>query len=296
MWRRAVLAGLVTVGCVADETTELPDAGPAAGATFTQAQAGFAGDALAAGVEDSAQRFGPVAPHVSSKARQDVTPRAGFDAGCATLSGDTSDADGDSIPAAATMTLDCSARRLGFTGRLAGTESVSDLQPGELAWAFEASTDLRASLTGPFGGSAVVDTLGSIVASQAGLAGPYALASTLDVSTLITNVRGVETEITEAVDWTVAFTPELAWTPGGIVVRGSLAVDGAWRVTVAGRSGDAVVSTPTPLTMTPSCGTLITAGVIEASFALAGRTETITVRWSGCDQHTVGYDPDLPSP
>jgi hypothetical protein len=283
---RLALATLVATGCVAGEEMGMPDAGGSP--TFTQGQARFAGEALAAGIEDTAQRFGPVAPQASNK----PTPRAGLDPECVTLSGDQTDADGDSIPVSATLTFDCSKRRLGFTGILTGSETVADLQPAAIAWDFSASTTIHASLTGPFGGSAVVDTEGSMVASQGGLEGPYELASGLAVITLITNASGQETEVTEDVDLRVSFTPDLAWTPGGVVVRGRLFVDGAWSVSVGGVSGEATVATPTPLTLAPACESLITAGVVEAGFTLAGHTESISVRWSGCGQSAVTYDPE----
>jgi hypothetical protein len=107
-----------------------------------------------------------------------------------TTSGDMSDPDGDSIPTSARLAFDCSKRRLGFTGVLTGNEEVTDLRPNLLWWAFSATTDLHASLTGPFGGSAVVDTDGSIVASQPALVGPFLLDSTLDVISVITRASG----------------------------------------------------------------------------------------------------------
>jgi hypothetical protein len=262
------LWGLAAVGCVATRTemTEVP--------AFTNAQANAAGQALAAGAEETAGRFGPVAPST-------------FAPGCVTASGDTADADGDTIPATATLTFDCSQRRLGFTGTLTGTESIADGEPNALAWAFTAGVDLHASLTGPFGGSMVVDTRGAVVASQGSALGPFRLASTLDVVSTITNVRGVITDVAESLDATMSYAPDVSWSPGGPVVTGTIAVDGSWLVSVDDTAAEATLSTPVPLTTRPSCESRITAGTVEARF-VAG---TITVQWSGCDRSSVTYAP-----
>lgn len=285
MWVRHICWSLAAAGCVASNTDGAPDAGEAV-AAFTQAEAKLAGEALAAGIEGAARKYGPVAPEVAAAARA-----AAVDPSCVTSSGDVSDADGDTIPASATLTFDCSERRLGYTGTLTGTESISDGQPDAVAWAFTANADLRASLTGPFGGSMVVDTDGTIAASQGGAVGPFRLTSTLDVISVITNVRGIRTDVTETLDGTVSYAPDLAWTPGGPVVTGTLAVEGAWNVGVDATSAEATLATPTPLTFTPGCDTLVTAGLVEAAFATGASQASITVRWSGCGQSSVTYDP-----
>src|SRR5262245_20632291 len=123
MSMRYVLCGLVLTGCVADDNSPaVPDAGAEA-ALFTQAEAKAAGQVLAAGIETAAKTYGPIPG--ASAARAAAT--------CVTASGDTADGDGDSIPADATLTFDCSERRLGYTGTLTGTESFSDGQPAAVA-------------------------------------------------------------------------------------------------------------------------------------------------------------------
>src|SRR5580765_7009043 len=79
-----------------------------------QDQASYAGQVLASAVEDNATAYGAVNTGV------------GFDASCVTASGDTADVDGDSIPANATLTFNCSNTAFGLTGMLTGTESVTD--------------------------------------------------------------------------------------------------------------------------------------------------------------------------
>jgi len=285
MWVRYIGLSLAAAGCVASNDTHgAPDGGEAVVA-FTRAEAKLAGEALAASIEGAAKRYGPVSPEVAAAARA-----AAVDASCVTSSGDGSDADGDTIPASATLTFDCSERRLGYTGTLTGTEAISDGQPNAVAWAFTASADLRASLTGPFGGSMVVDTDGTIAASQGSVVGPFRLTSDLDVVSVITNVRGIRTEVTEAIDGTVSYAPDLEWTPGGPVVIGTLAVEGAWNVMVDATSAEATLSTPTPLTFTPGCESLVTAGRVEAAFAIGASQASIAVEWSGCGQSSVIYD------
>jgi len=282
MPKKLLVLSLVATGCVASNGDDAP--APDAGAepvALTRAEATAAGQVLAVGIENAAETYGP------------VTLGATVDARCVVPSGDTSDADGDSIPASARLTYDCSETRLGYTGTLTGTQSVSDEQPSALAWAFSANVDLNASLTGPFGGSLVADTDGSIVASQGSIAGPYELARTLDVFTVITNVRGIRTELTETVGWTISYTPSLDWGPGGPAVVGELAADGTWIVDVNGKAVEAMLSTPTPLTLTPSCKTRITAGVATATFALGGGQASISVEWSGCNRSAVTYDTSL---
>jgi hypothetical protein len=287
MWSRIVLACLLLTGCSAgdpDVDVDVEDE-PEVGSTqqaFTRAQAKLAGRALAAGIEEAAQRYDPIAP------------AAMLDAECTTLSGDTTDVDGDGIPASAKLTFDCSKRRLGFTGTLTGVESVSDQQPDAVAWAFDAGVELQSTLTGPFGGSMVVDAYGTVLASQQGVAGPFELAVGLDVESLITNVRGIETEILEDIEWTVSYAPELAWAPGDLAVVGKLSTDGVWNVSVNDISAVATLRTPTALSFEASCETRVTAGLVEASLAFGERAATIAVEWSGCGQPVVSYDLSAP--
>lgn len=276
MSTRIVVLSLAAMGCVNGNNNDVPDDPDRA--AFTRAEAKAGGNALAASLEDAAAIYGP------------ITLGATFAADCATPSGDASDPDNDSIPANAILTYDCSARRLGYTGTLAGTTSIADDEPNAVAWAFTGDASLHASLTGPFGGSMVTDTDGSIVASQQSVVGPYDLSLLLDVVTVITNVRGIETRVSENIDWTVSFTPQVQWTPGGVVVTGALATDGSWNVAAGKHEAEATLSTPTPLTLTPSCATRITAGLVRATFASGAGEASISVQWSGCGQSTVSYE------
>jgi len=74
-------------------------------------------------------------------------------------------------------------------------------------------------------------------------------------------------------------------------VVGKLFVDGGWDVRVKGRSAAATLTTPTALTFAPSCDSRITAGVVEASYTVAGQQASISVEWSGCGNRTVDYQP-----
>jgi hypothetical protein len=256
---------MVGTGCVAKDDGSLG-----------KSDSKSAGDALGNGIEDSAASFGP------------VNAGATADAACTTLTGDTTDTDADSIPANATLTFDCTAMALGYTGTLTGTETVMDSQPAAVAWAFAATADLHASLTAPLGGSIVRDWSGTITATQASLVGPFALDRTLDAVTVFTPRSLPATTVTEANAWTVTYTPQATWTPGGVVVTGSLTATGTWDVTVGNRAAHATLATPTALTLSPSCATRVTAGTITGTYE-STLTHTISVTWTACGQRTVTY-------
>src|SRR5262245_7028493 len=81
--RGIAMKALFYVACVA---ACVPRGGTGGNGTVDQSEAQNAGKALGAGIEGAAAAFGP------------VSSGAGVDANCVTLSGDTSDPDGDSIP------------------------------------------------------------------------------------------------------------------------------------------------------------------------------------------------------
>jgi len=282
MSKRIVLISLLVTGCAVQGGDNVADDDP--GPTFTTAQAVAAGKVLGAGIEEAASWYGP------------ITRNAGVDASCVSQTGDTSDADGDYIPASARLTFDCNKRRLGYTGVLTGTAGVSDSLPDQLAWAFDATTEMHASLTGPFGGSMVSDGGGSLVASQGSVLGPFRLDSVLDTVTVITNVAGDQVDITENLAGGIAFTPTLSWNPGADPVAGKPDADGTWVVGVDGHTAETSLSTPVKLTFRPSCETLITAGKVVAGFTAGSHYETITVRWTDCGQKNVTYDGNLALP
>lgn len=242
---------------------------------LSQAEARSAGDALGTSIESGAATFGPMSP-----------PAQTADAACTTVSGDVSDPDGDNIPTDGTLTYACTATALGLTGTLTGTISLTDDSP-DPAWAFTGSADLEASLTGGGGASIVTTRVGQLVATQAGIAGPFALAHDVDVTTVFTSGGDAgpprSATVTETGDWTLTFTPTLAWEAGQLIVRGSLEASGAWSVTVGAASAEATLSTPTALTLDPACETRITAGTIAATFPEG----SIAVTWTGCGLRTV---------
>ncbi len=251
------------------------------GGGLEQTQVKAAGDALGNGIENSAATYGPMTG-------------SGADSTCVTLTGDPADPDGDAIPNDATLNYDCTAQALGYTGMLTGKLNVVDDDPETLAWAFTGSADMSASLTGPGSASLTSDWTGSLVGSQVTALGPYALDRTLDVETVFASGGGdlggarTMTTVIEDNDWTVTFTPRATWTPGGVVVDGTLDATGAWNVTVDDQTLTATLATPTALTVTPSCETLLTAGVATGSYPVeGGGTATITVTWTGCGQRSV---------
>ncbi len=246
--------------------------------TLGQADSQSAGEALGNGIENGATTFGPMNTVSSVVA---LNP-------CVTLSGDTSDTDQDNIPTNATLTYNCSATSLGLTGTLTGTLMVMDTQPTEPAWAFSAAADLHTSLTGSGGASLDSDRVGALTATQAAATGPFDLAYSLLVeSVLMTAVS--DATISEQTGWTLEYTPQVTWTPGSVVVGGTLTATGSWDVTVNNNSATATLATPTALTITPSCATRVTGGTVTASYATAALMHTLTVSWTGCGQRTVTY-------
>jgi hypothetical protein len=253
--------------------------------TFSQAQAKAAGDSIGSSIETSAALFGPLDQTTS------------LDEGCVAVTGDPADPDMDNIPVNGTLTFACSAEGFGLVGMLTGTLAITDDQPAAQAWAFTGSANLRASLAGTGGNNSItIDRDGSIVATQASVVGPFSLAHDVDQVTVIRTGGGdgggglnpSTTNITEQASWTLTVVPMVSWTPGGLIVTGSLAATGDWNLTVDEASADATLATPTPLTLDPACATLVTAGVVTATYpVLGGGSETITVRWTGCGAHVV---------
>src|SRR5258706_4021217 len=119
-----------------------------------QAEANYAGQALAAGVEDNATAYGA------------LNAGAGVDASCVTLTGDIGDPDQDTIPNNAMLTFNCTSIAFGLTGMLTGTESLQDTQASAIAWAVSANANLHASLTSQGGASITQDRSGTPVGPQ----------------------------------------------------------------------------------------------------------------------------------
>ena len=264
------LASLVLglVGCINHDTAAVID----------QRNAPAVGQSLAGELEDGAHGFGTV----------DQGLAAGV--ACVTLTGDSTDPDLDSIPNGATLNFNCTEASLDLTSRMTGTEMVTDDQPTTVAWAFSATANLHVSIISVGGASVTSDRVGTIVATQGSAIGPFSLARTLDVTTVLQPRVGANTTVTMTNAWTATFTPQATWTPGGAIVTGSLTATGAWMAEVStGGIADATLATPTPLTITPSCAARITAGTVIASFDNHGHASTITVVWTGCGVSTVTY-------
>jgi hypothetical protein len=265
--RLLLASSLLIGGCAAKDTSSIG-----------QAESQQAGQSLQAEIESGAGGFGAVSS-------QGVLPT------CVTLSGDVSDPDLDSIPTDATLTFNCSQTSLGYTGTVTGTEMVTDTEPSTPAWAFSATADLMASLTGPAGGSIVTHRTGSFTAAQASPLGPFSLDRTLTVTTVFTGAGGHSVTVDADHNWTITYAPQVSWTPGSVVATGSLTATGMWSVTMGSKSADAELSTPTPLTLDPTCASRVTAGVVTGSWTAGGHGNTITVTWTGCGAATVTYAP-----
>ncbi len=243
--------------------------------TIGAADSQTAGNSLAAEIEAGATSFGPVATSGAANGS------------CVTLSGDTSDADGDSIPAMATLTFDCIASQNGYTGSLTGTENVTDTQPNMGTWNFTANADLHMELIGPNGGSLTNDRTGTITGTESGIM--FGLERSLASTTTLAAPGGASISMEESHAWTVTYTPTTDWMAGAVVVGGTLSATGTWDVTIGNNTAAATLDTPAPLTVSAGCPTRLTAGSLTASYEGGGHMNTITIAWTGCGTHTVTY-------
>jgi len=243
---------------------------------LTAADSQSAGVALAAGVEDSATQFGPLTA-------------AQFAPSCVSLTGDITDPDGDRIPTSATLNFSCSQTLAGYTGMVTGTLMITDDKPNEFAWAFTGSANLHSSLVAPSSASITNDRTGQLVGSQGSATGPFSLARTQDVTTQFRAANGNTVDVVEDTDWMVMYTPQVTWRPGEVAVTGTITASGMWNVTVGPRSANATITTPTPLILTPGCNTRITGGTVTGTYEGGGKTNTITVTWTGCGQSAVTF-------
>ena len=242
----------------------------------TESQA--AGKALAASIEDSAAAVGPA----------DQGAAFASSSTCYTLSGDTSDTDGDHIPANATLTFtNCVKTQGNVTATFNGTEAAHDDQPAVATFAFTLSVDGTLDLAAAGGATETVHRTGSIVGTTPS-AGTYQLAHDR-TTTIDAQGNGQTFAATENYQLTTTYTPSGAWTPGSGPVGGTYTANGSWDATVNGANANATVATTTPLTFDPSCETHVTAGVITATFTGPNATRTLTVTWSGCGARTVQY-------
>lgn len=257
-------AGIAAMGCAKQENS------------LTEAESQNAGLALAAGVQDGAAQFGPMTS-------------AQFDASCVVLSGDSADPDGDRIPTSATLTFNCTDKLFGYTGMVSGTLMVTDDQPNAVAWAFTGLADLHSSLAAPSGASITNDRTGQLIGTQSSSVGPFQLARNLDITTTFRGANGATVAVDETTEWMIQYTPQITWTPGEVVVSGSLTASGMWNITVGNRSASATIATPTALTVSPGCATRVTGGTVTGTYEGGGKTNTISVSWTGCGQSTVTF-------
>ena len=133
----------------------------------------------------------------------------------------------------------------------------------------------------------MVDTLGSTIATQDSLAGPFGLTRALDVATVIETAGGKRIEIGETVDWSVQYAPVLQWSPGGPAVAGILTASGDWDVSVGARSGAGFGVDHRAAHPAPDCESRITAGTVVAAFVEGDQSASISVQWTGCNDSEV---------
>jgi hypothetical protein len=216
-------------------------------------------------------------------------PLAPFTGTCNQISGDTSDADADLIPADATITeSDCVMVNGTTTITANGSISVRDDEPATRAWAFTQTLGVSVKIEDS-GATSNATLTGTRVGSHPG--GSFQTAENLSEN-VVQAAQGQTMQANEDVNWTTNYAPSSSWLPGDPVVAGTFTVDGGWSVAITGGDGalyggTMTIATPTPLTVDPSCFTYVSAGELTAS--MDGGARVLTIDWIGCDDYTVTY-------
>ena len=269
---RAKLMGVVVgIGALATACGK-----PAAKATLDQSNSQLAGKTLGATVEASAMDL-------------KGGPGAAAAAGCYTVSGDTSDPDGDGIPSNATVLFDnCTVSSTAGTAVLNGKLHVQDDDNSSASFNFLGDSALILVETDPAGDSATIKRVGGIQGIEPANASSFELKHA--VGTEITaQSEGVSHDLTEKYGFDEGYAPSSSWAPGQALVAGEYALAGAYDITVDDQEAKAAVVTAQPLQLDPTCSTLIVGGEVDAGFAGPNDKRLLKVVWSGCDQKTVLY-------
>lgn len=226
-------------------------------------------------------------------------------AGCVTVTGADTDADGfPDTGAAGNVSLDsCERPAFGGSIALSGSATVDDDDDGALA-SF-AHTGAGAFTLSGGGFDAATWTFSDAGGDATGFYGLHSAAS------LGTAGDGIlDAVLTYEVD--AAYDPTTTWTPGTPLAAGTLTLDGPLDVTFPAGfpSAHGELLTAAPLTVDPACPERITAGEIRAFYATFDTDDEcagpswavweIAVVWNGCgeivtsqnfDHHEAGADP-----
>ena len=216
-------------------------------------------------------------------------PGAAAAASCYTVTGDTSDPDGDGIPTNATVLFDnCTVSNTNGTAVLNGKLHLQDDDNSSKSFNFLGDSALILVETDPAGDSATIKRVGGIQGIEPADASSFELKHA--VGTEITSQsEGVSHDVTEKYGFDEGYAPSSAWAPGDALVAGTYALEGAYDVTVDDQEAKAAVVTAQPLQLDPSCSTLIVGGEVDAGFKGPNDSRLLRVIWSGCGDKTVTY-------
>jgi hypothetical protein len=249
--------------------------GPTKLAPIDQATSQQAGLVLGNTVEASAQ-------DLKSK-----NPGAAADA-CYTVTGDASDGDGDGIVTDATVTYDnCTSSDSNATAVLNGHISVKDNDTSASTFNFQGDSALILVVTTPGGASATAKRVGGIIGLEPD-ANHFELKHAV-ASEVSAQANGESFDATEKYGFDEAYAPDSAWLPGQPLVSGTYSLTGGWDATVADHEAKAGVTTAVPLSIDPSCPSMVVGGEVDAGFQGDNDTRVLKVIWSGCGQRTVFY-------
>ncbi len=199
---------------------------------------------------------------------------------CWTVSGDTTDADGDEIPLDATYTFDCAESDDGWSETYSGTVDLEDTSPDAADYAFDEAFDLDYAVSGE-GYSASQSIDGTISSTRPEGAFRYETDLVIDYAA---NGDGEQVAGGVTENLVYLYTPDEPFVDE--LVAGTYTIEGTWSETFDGETVSTEVSTPDPLVIDPSCESAIVSGTL---LAVSG-DGSITVTWNACDDWTVTYD------
>lgn len=198
------------------------------------------------------------------------------------------DTDGDGIADSFTDTWgsDCADTSGGEIFAISGSLGISDATPNTRDLAYNANIN-------NFG----IQESGSTAALSLSINGTLGVTETLSSIGISANytynfAETAPETVTEAVVEKLTSTYSFPATStllveGDALPAGTFDLSGQETFTVNNTTYAFTVSTPTPLTVDPSCPTRVTSGVVTVGFSGQGATGTATITWSACGSYTI---------
>jgi hypothetical protein len=201
---------------------------------------------------------------------------------CETMSGVTTDTDGDGIYMDATIEIDCTTTTETKDEHIVGTRHIVDDLPELAAWAFtdEISID-RETKTGAT--REEVSKKGLMVATGDG---PFNLKYTMEEGSLFWDRDMLTATMGDQKAWDITITPD---DNDSEVVE--MVIGGTWDAVVGNNFAKAVLTTPTTLKVNRSCANPIVSGTLTASYdGSDGTRAKLSITGHGCNApYTVAY-------